>query len=108
MRDFAASIPAFRYGPCSVVIGRDAASLRDAAPLSEEVAQAGQVALDSFVNRIGIDVGYRAAGVDPLRTCAWLGAALELGRPDPQLFEHVLRPYRLPVAGSGVPVTEGP
>lgn len=111
--------PGSRYGPCVVVIGRDAETLRLASAASREVADAGQVplepllrergygSLDAFVSRTGVDLTYRAAGADPLRVCAWLGAALELGRPDPCLFECVLAPFRVPASGSRAPVTEG-
>ena len=120
VRDFSASLPAPRYGSLAVVIARDVPSLRDAGLVCEEFAQAEHVALEpllrergfislhDFVNRTGVDVGHRAAGAEPLRTCAWLGAALELGRPDPAFFECVLKPFRIPASGSGVPVTEVP
>ena len=108
------------YGRCAVVIARDRATLLAAGSVSREVARAEHVplepllrahggfgSLDASVSRTGIDVGYRA-GIDPLRVCAWLGAALELGRPDPGLFEHVLAPFRLPASGSRAPVTDAP
>ena len=108
VRDFAFPPGASRYGPCAVVVARDAATLDAAATVSEELAEAGTVeldpllrdrgvgGLDAFVARMRLDVGYYAAGVDPLRTCAWLLAALEMGRPDPTLFAHVLAPFRRP------------
>ena len=117
VRDLPASLPAPRYGSLAVVIVRDAATIRDAAVVCEEIAHASSIelephlrergfaSLDSFVNRMGIDAGHRVA--DPLRTCAWMGAALELNRPDLTLFENLLQPYRIPASGSGAPVTEG-
>ena len=120
LRDFALCLPPSRYGPYALVIARDDATLRDVASLSGDLAQAGHVALEpvlrgragfgslhAFVSRTGVDKGYRAAGVDPLRTCAWLAAALEFRRPDPALFDYLLSPYRIPASGSGAPVTEG-
>ena len=117
-RDLSPSLPAPRYGPFAVVVTRDVGTFRDAALICEEFAQAGHVALEpvlrergfdsleSFVSRTGVDADYCAVDLDPLRTCSWLGAALELGRPDPGLFEHVLAPYRIPASGAVDPIVD--